>query len=205
MRVEIWLKNSSSSVFPVPKRLGWGLAVGIYIARVLELYLQPWRGLGRRDREDRLVLRIATPPYRVLNITTSHPSSLFPDINKLVREGYRNVIVDDPSLENASTDTIRKRHIQWVKGRNYPRYIGTPPFDYCLVPDERSIRSFLASSEPKSDFGLVGYVNVIDCDFDPNNPGNECSEFYKGSLRICLGDLFSFALYCEKLRSGEQQ
>jgi hypothetical protein len=33
------------------------------------------------------------------------------NIHQLVREGYRNVIVQDPNLEGASADVIRKRHI----------------------------------------------------------------------------------------------
>lgn len=131
-----------------------------------------------------------------------------PNIRELVCEGYRNVIVEDPKLEFASIETIRKRHIEWAEGQGYSRHIGRPRFDYCLVLDDRSIRSILASSEPKSyasDSGLVGYVNVIDCDFDPEDPENECSEFYDGSLRICLRDIFSFALSCEDLQTGEQQ
>jgi hypothetical protein len=127
------------------------------------------------------------------------------DIHELVREGYRNVIVQDPTLEGASVDAIRKRHIQWVEGRGYHFYLGTPRFDYCLFLDDRAIRSILASSEPGTESGLVGYVNLIDCDFDPNEPENDCSEHYDGSLRICLTDLFYFALNCENLTTGEQQ
>ncbi|KAJ5974277.1 hypothetical protein N7481_011487 [Penicillium waksmanii] len=130
-----------------------------------------------------------------------------PNIRELVSEGYRNVIVEDPSLEHAPVDTIRKRHIEWVKGQGYSRHIGRPRFDYCLFLDDRSIRSILASSEPDvvSGSGLVGYINLIDCDFDPNDPENECSEFYDGLLRICLHDIFCFALSCEDLQTGEQQ
>lgn len=130
-----------------------------------------------------------------------------PNIHELVREGYRNVIVEDPNLENASTDTIRKRHVEWAEGRGYCHNLGRPRFDYCLVLDDRSIRSILVSSEPddKSHSGLVGYVNVIDCDFDPNDPENDCSELYDGSFRICLTDLFCFASYCEDLQTREQQ
>lgn len=128
-----------------------------------------------------------------------------PNIVELVREGYRNVIVQDPSLEGASADVIRKRHIQWVKERGFILGPGTPRFDYCLRLDARSIRSILASTEPDKP-GMVGYVNVIDCNFqyDPNDPENECSEYYDGSVRVCLKSLFQFALSCEDLRTGEQ-
>lgn len=128
-----------------------------------------------------------------------------PNIVELVREGYRNVIVQDPILEGASADVIRERHIQWVKERGSILGRSTPRFDYCLVLDARSIRSILASMEPGKP-GMVGYVNVIDCDFqyDPNDPENECSEHYDGSVRVCLNSLFQIALSCEDLRTGEQ-
>jgi hypothetical protein len=71
--------------------------------------------------------------------------------------------------------------------------------------DERAVRSILASSEPDNKSGLVGYVNLIDCDFDRNNPKNDSSEYYDGSLRVWLIDLFVFALCCENLTTGEQQ
>jgi hypothetical protein len=122
-----------------------------------------------------------------------------------MREGYRNVLVQDPALEGASVEAIRKRYIQWVQARGYHFYLRTPRFDYCLVLDERAIRSILASSELGTKSGLVGYVILIECDFDPNNPENDCSEHYDRSLRICLKDLFDFGLYCENLKTGEQQ
>jgi hypothetical protein len=128
-----------------------------------------------------------------------------PNVHSLVYEGCRNVIVQDPNLEGASTDAIRKRHIQWVESRAFDRGLGIPRFDYCLVLDDRSIRSILASSDPDDKSGMVGYVNVIDCDFDPHDPENECSEHYDGSLRICLTSVFQFALSCENLSTGEQQ
>jgi hypothetical protein len=34
-----------------------------------------------------------------------------PDIRELVRDSYRDVIVQDPNLEDASVDAIRKRYI----------------------------------------------------------------------------------------------
>ncbi|GLI76352.1 hypothetical protein PoHVEF18_004624 [Penicillium ochrochloron] len=128
-----------------------------------------------------------------------------PNIHEVVREGYRNVIVQDPSLEGASTDVIRQRHIQWLEGRGFHLYLGIPRFDYCLFLDDRAVRSILASSEPDNKSGLVGYVNLIDCDFVPGDPDNDSSEHYDGSLRIWLIDLFGFALCCENLTTGEQQ
>lgn len=114
------------------------------------------------------------------------------------------MVVQDPNLEGASVEFIRNRHIQWVKERGFSLLLGIPRFDYCLFMDDRAVRSNLASSEPGTS-GLVGYVNVIDYDFNPNDPENKCSEHYNSSLRICLEDLFQFALSCEDLTTREQQ
>ncbi|KAJ5111481.1 hypothetical protein N7532_002016 [Penicillium argentinense] len=131
------------------------------------------------------------------------------DIPKFVREGYRNLIVQDPDLEGASVATIRKRHKQWVEARGYDFNLGTPRFDYCIILGDRAIRSILASSEPPpergSKSGLVGYVTIIDCDFDANDPENDCSEHYDGSVRLLLQDILCFSLHCDGLDSGEQQ
>ena len=86
-----------------------------------------------------------------------------PNIVEIVREGHRNVIIQDPSLEGASADVIRQRHIQWVKERGFFG-TSTPRFAFCLLLNARSIRSILASTEPDKP-GMVGYVNVIDCNF----------------------------------------
>lgn len=128
-----------------------------------------------------------------------------PNICEIIREGYRNVVIKDPSLEGASVDVIRIRHIQWVEERGFIRHSGVPRFDYCLLLDSRSVRSILASTEPDKP-GMIGYVNVVDCDFeyDPNDPDNECSEYYDGSVRVSLDSLFQFALRCEDLQMGEQ-
>lgn len=152
--------------------------------------------------------------YASMNRSRSLSKFAFqPNVKELVREGYRNVIVQDPSLEGASVDVLRKRHIQWVEERGFPLAYGTPRFDYCLMLDARSVRSILASTEPDESgmfgpdkLGMVGYVNVIDCDFqyDPNDPDNECSEYYDGSVRVCLESLFQFALSCDDLTTGEQ-
>lgn len=83
--------------------------------------------------------------------------------------------------------------------------MGIPRFDYCLFLDDRAVRSILASSEPDNKSGLVGCVNLIDCVFDPNDPDNDSSEHYDGSLGIWLIDLVGFALCCENLTTGEQQ
>ncbi|KAJ5538496.1 hypothetical protein N7494_007975 [Penicillium frequentans] len=128
-----------------------------------------------------------------------------PNICEVVHEGYRNVIVQDSSLEGASADVIRKRHIQWDKERGFFVGCGTPRVDYCIALDARCIRSILASTEPDKP-GMVGYVNVIDCTFeyDPTDPDNECSEHYDGSVRVCLNWLFMFALSCASHDTGEQ-
>lgn len=61
--------------------------------------------------------------------------------------------------------------------------VDTPRFGYCLLLDARSVRSILASTEARKP-GMIGYVNVVGCDFEynPDDPNNECSEYYNGAI-----------------------
>ena len=62
------------------------------------------------------------------------------------------------------------------------------------------MQSILAGTEPRKP-GMIGYVNVVDGDFeyDPDDPNNECSEYYNGAVRVCLNSPFLFALSWENL------
>jgi len=53
--------------------------------------------------------------------STATEFQLQPNLHELIREGYRNVVMQDPSLEGASVEVIRKRHIQWAEERGFPR------------------------------------------------------------------------------------
>jgi hypothetical protein len=52
---------------------------------------------------------------------------------------------------------------------------------------------------------MVGYVNVVDSCFDPEDPEDDTGEFYQGMVRVHLDCLFRFALYCEDLMTGEHE
>jgi hypothetical protein len=140
---------------------------------------------------------------------------------EMIREGYRNVIFEDPALEGASEEVIQRRHQRWVD--DHGLYVGNavPRHTYCLLLNDRCVRSILASAEPRKPtiphyqpipyvigdperLGMVGYVNVIDCQFAPENPENEYGEYYRGLVRVHLDCLFRFALLCEDLMTGEQ-
>jgi hypothetical protein len=106
---------------------------------------------------------------------------------ELVREGYRNVIFEDPTLEGASEAVIRSRHRAWAKTYGRPAFGACLRFHYPLLLDDRCVRSILASAEPRvpdlaqyelgSPFimyepgAMVGYVNVVDAGFI--GPGSE--------------------------------
>jgi hypothetical protein len=131
---------------------------------------------------------------------------------ELIREGYRNVIFEDPTLEGASEDAIQRRHRQWVDDHGLCVTSALPRLNYPLLLDERSVRSILASAEPlrptalHSDTishpelgGMVGYVNVLDGDFVFEERGGDDGEYYFGLARIHLDCLFSFCRNCERL------
>ncbi|CAG8923970.1 unnamed protein product [Penicillium salamii] len=140
----------------------------------------------------------------------------------MIREGYRNVIFDDPALEGASVATIRTKHLEWVKSHGLGFCGGAPRLDYCLFLDDRCVRSILASAEPmqlarvQSDLlnvpyklykpgAMVGYVNFIDSCFDPEDPENDSGECYQGMVRVHLDCLFKFADECDNLMEGMQE
>ncbi|KAJ6070767.1 hypothetical protein N7467_012086 [Penicillium canescens] len=66
------------------------------------------------------------------------------------REGYRNVIFEDPALEGASEAMIRSRHTQWVEDQGHRIGMPVPRFTYPLLLDDRSVRSILASAPPRN-------------------------------------------------------
>ncbi|KAJ5787586.1 hypothetical protein N7457_002576 [Penicillium paradoxum] len=136
------------------------------------------------------------------------------------RQGYRNVIFEDPALEGASEVVIRNRHRKWVEGHGLPVLHSSPRIMYCLLFDDRCIRSILASTLPKKSSplahqlerphhgrdpdGMVGYVNLIDAEFDPEDPENECGPCYHGLVRLHLDCLFKFANSCEDLMAHRE-
>ncbi|KAJ6034421.1 hypothetical protein N7499_001626 [Penicillium canescens] len=67
---------------------------------------------------------------------------------ELVREGYGNVIFEDPTLEGVSEAVVRSRHRAWAKTYGRPAFGPCPPFHYPLLLDDRCVRSILASAEP---------------------------------------------------------
>ncbi|KAJ5950617.1 uncharacterized protein N7479_009030 [Penicillium vulpinum] len=127
-----------------------------------------------------------------------------------VREGYRNVIFEDSTLEGASEAVIRCRHTQWVEDHGLIVCSAVPRLNYPLLLDDRCVRSILASAEPKRPItlqsepvGMVGYVNVLDGDFVLEDREEEEGEYYLGLARIHLDCLFRFAVYCENLMTEQ--
>ncbi|KAI2715837.1 hypothetical protein CBS147318_5688 [Penicillium roqueforti] len=140
---------------------------------------------------------------------------------EMVREGYRNVIFEDPALEGASEAVIQRRHKEWVESHGLRISSGIPRLGYALLLDDRCIRSILASAAPRKPSvieqglpwpkindkpgGMVGYVNFIDSFFRPEDPENDYGEYYRGLVRVHLDCLAHFAIYCEDLETGEQE
>ncbi|KAJ5981001.1 hypothetical protein N7481_008299 [Penicillium waksmanii] len=121
-----------------------------------------------------------------------------PNLDGLIREGYRNVIIDDSELAGAPVAAVRKRYHRWCHYYNMQTdgSHGVVRFDFCIALDDRSVQSILTSAEPE-EAGKIGYVNVIDSIFDPDDEENDTGQYYDGCLRVYLDKLFMFALYCE--------
>jgi hypothetical protein len=111
-------------------------------------------------------------------------------------------------MEEASEAAIRPRHILYVEGYGFNVYSGAPRFNYCHLLVDRYMRSILGSGEPRKlalpspklpqQFildergGMVGYVNVIDCEFDPESPESDFNVYYRRLVRLHLDCLFQF-------------
>ncbi|KAJ5375425.1 hypothetical protein N7517_007431 [Penicillium concentricum] len=125
---------------------------------------------------------------------------------EMIREGYRNIMFEDPTLEGASEAVIQRRHTQWVEDHGLYVCSAVPRLNYPLLLDERCVRSILASAEPirpttpqSEPRGMVGYVNVLDGDLVFEDRQEEDGEYYYGLVRAHLDCLFRFCINCENL------
>ncbi|KAJ5213810.1 hypothetical protein N7449_000979 [Penicillium cf. viridicatum] len=85
---------------------------------------------------------------------------------EMIREGYRNVIFEDPTLEGASEAVIQYRHKQWVEDLGLMVCSAVPRLNYPLLLDQR--------------WGMVSYVNVLDGDFVLEELEEEDGQYYLG-------------------------
>lgn len=122
----------------------------------------------------------------------------------MIREGYRNVVFEDPTLKGASEAVIQRRHKQWVEDLGLMVCSAVPRLNYPVLLDERCVRSILASAEPirpttshSEPGGMVGYVNVLDGNFVLEEREEEDGEYYLGLVRVHLDCLFRFCDNCE--------
>ncbi|KAL4956504.1 hypothetical protein BDW69DRAFT_203063 [Aspergillus filifer] len=118
-----------------------------------------------------------------------------------VREGFRNVIIDDVfTLNGASVETVLGRHRKWVEEeRQVDRDSYTfaqPRFQFCLMIDEQCLRSILHCGNPVvdggTDNGVLGYVNILDMDHDPLAEGYDEGPFHDGCFRLDLSQLWNY-------------
>ena len=176
-----------------PDRWPWGFV--IYRTAYAQVSDQEWA--AAIEKLDRYTLRS-------ISEHKTNPKSNSADINarnldRLIREGYRNVIIDDPTLAGASISDVRKRYHEWIEshGQFVDAMHSVVRFDFCLALDDRSVRSILASVEP-GETGEIGYVNAIDKTFDLESEENDEGEFYDGHFRIHLKNLLSFFIHTYK-------
>ncbi|CAG8909959.1 unnamed protein product [Penicillium egyptiacum] len=59
---------------------------------------------------------------------------------EMIREGYRNVIFEDPVLEGTSEAVIQRRHKQWVENHGLYTCSDVPRLGCALLLDDRCIR-----------------------------------------------------------------
>ncbi|KAJ5501521.1 hypothetical protein N7453_006338 [Penicillium expansum] len=191
---------------------GWPWGWAIYRTSYRNTSDQDWaRAIEKLDEACMAGLEFYERSYHQLGATCV----------EMIREGYRNVIFEDPALEGASEAVIQRRHKQWVENHGLYVCSGVPRLGYAVLLDDRCIRSILASAAPRKPSvieygspwpkindkpgGMVGYVNFFDSHFHPEDPENDYGEYYRGLIRVHLDCLVKFAICCEDLETGEQE
>ncbi|KAB8077258.1 hypothetical protein BDV29DRAFT_153811 [Aspergillus leporis] len=74
------------------------------------------------------------------------------DAYKLVYEGYRNVIIENPQLDGVDAGVIIEKHREWVAKHGFS-IRESPRVDYCLMIDAQCLQSILASEGPTRPHG----------------------------------------------------
>ncbi|KAF7169849.1 hypothetical protein CNMCM5623_002448 [Aspergillus felis] len=122
--------------------------------------------------------------------TFSHPEPI-----RLICEGYRNVVIEDRELlEGASVHQVRRLFDDWMTRHDQD---GDPRSEFCLMIDDKALRSILNTPEPSEDgsflFGLdAGYVILIDRRFQEGQIWSPDYENYQGFLRLDITGLWTF-------------
>ncbi|KAL4960978.1 uncharacterized protein BDV14DRAFT_181207 [Aspergillus stella-maris] len=121
---------------------------------------------------------------------------------RLVREGLRNVIIDDISTFNgASVETVLKRHQKWVVEEcqidiDEGEAFGIPRFEFCLMIDEQCLRSILHCGNPvpggDTDNKVMGYVNILDMEHNALAEDYDEGPFHDGCFRLDLDQLWQY-------------
>jgi hypothetical protein len=125
----------------------------------------------------------------------SYRRSCHPEPIRLVCEGYKNVIIEDRELlEGASVHQVRRLFDDWMDRHEE---VGGPRSEYCLMIDDKALRSILKTPEPSEDnsflLGLeVGYVILISRRFWEGGRESRDHEYYQGFFRLDITGLFKF-------------
>ncbi|CAI7573020.1 unnamed protein product [Penicillium manginii] len=107
---------------------------------------------------------------------------------RLVKEAHKNVIISDPDYWNgAGIETIRAHFAEYLRAAGEYKYIGTSRFGGCLVIDERSLKSIIATTDSFNErgerqWGNVGFVGMVDGRYEQGIKYDIPS--YKGFMRV---------------------
>ncbi|KAJ5742045.1 hypothetical protein N7533_011454 [Penicillium manginii] len=113
---------------------------------------------------------------------------------RLVKEAHKNVIISDPDYWNgAGIETIRAHFAEYLRAAGEYKSIGTSRFGGCLVIDERSLKSIIATTDPFNErgerqWGNVGFVGMVDGRYEQGIKYDIPS--YKGFMRVRVRNLW---------------
>lgn len=113
---------------------------------------------------------------------------------QLVKESHKDVIISDKKRwDGASIEQIREHFAAYLRATGIGMSVGMGRFGGCLVIDERSLKSIVATLDPDSrresgDSGPLGFVGLVDGRYKPEIKYDKPS--YKGFMRVEIDTLW---------------
>ncbi|KAE8346756.1 hypothetical protein BDV24DRAFT_123426 [Aspergillus arachidicola] len=119
-----------------------------------------------------------------------------PRPERLIQESHKDVIISDKQRwDGAGIEQIREHYAEYLRKTNIGVYGSCGRFEACMVIDERSLKSIIASPEPgsKSRFRQpYAFVGMVDGRHDPEQKGNPG---YWGFMGVQIHHLWELYVY----------
>ncbi|KAJ5316722.1 hypothetical protein N7508_001230 [Penicillium antarcticum] len=121
----------------------------------------------------------------------NHPRKRYgdnPRPEQLIEESHKDVIISDSSRwDGASIEQVRGHFAQYLRKIKQEEHCEDSRFAVCLIIDERSLKSIVATEDPHG-----GFVGVVDGRYTPEKRYDSPS--YRGYMRVLVWALWPLYL-----------